>query len=213
MASPSGRPADRLFVPATGTAAQIEKAFATSLAYHQVQGTKLRLASQNLTVPAGIENTWLPIDPSLDGGSGGGTSSVYPQPSYQAGVVPNSLSEASSSSPMRVEPDISMEADPATGILVGETQTFPDGVYYDTYRIGGTSVSSPLANSLDTTDGLFYTTRIVDYEGPENRCAELRLRRIPGGGGQVGRTSEAEAGRTPRRARAHPALPRRTFRG
>lgn len=169
---------------------------------------------------ASQENTWLPIDLSLDGGSGGGTSSVYPQPSYQAGVVPNSLSEVNSSSPMRVEPDISMEADPATGMLVGETQTFPDGVYYDTYRIGGTSLASPLmagevaradqtagqplgflnpamyslssnpsavydvapagkvdqsradfANSLDTTNGLFYTTRIVDYEGPEHYCA------------------------------------------
>ena len=46
--------------------------------------------------------------------------------------------------PMRVEPDISMDADPATGFLEGETQTFPDGVYYDQYRIGGTSLSSPL---------------------------------------------------------------------
>jgi subtilase family serine protease len=92
--------------------------------------------------------TWLPIDLSLDGGSGGGTSYVYPQPDYQAGVVPTSLSEANSQyvgpQPMRVEPDISMEADPATGMLVGETQTFPDGTYYDQYRIGGTSVASPL---------------------------------------------------------------------
>ena len=44
----------------------------------------------------------------------------------------------------RVEPDISMDADPTTGMLVGETQTFPDGTYYDQYRIGGTSLSSPL---------------------------------------------------------------------
>jgi hypothetical protein len=29
-------------------------------------------------------------------------------------------------------------------MLVGETQTFPDGTYYDEYRIGGTSLSSPL---------------------------------------------------------------------
>ncbi|HXD56122.1 MAG TPA: hypothetical protein VN618_15305, partial [Solirubrobacteraceae bacterium] len=43
-----------------------------------------------------------------------------------------------------VEPDVSMDADPTTGMLVGETQTFPDGVYYDQYRIGGTSLSSPL---------------------------------------------------------------------
>ncbi len=87
---------------------------------------------------------WLPINPALDGGSGGGTSQTYIQPFYQAGVVPSALSQANGSTPMRVEPDISMEADPATGMLVGETQTFPDGTYYDTYRIGGTSVASPL---------------------------------------------------------------------
>lgn len=87
---------------------------------------------------------WLPIDLALDGGSGGGTSYAYAQPSYQAGVVPTKLSELRGSTPMRVVPDISMDADPATGMLVGETQTFPNGVYYDQYRIGGTSVSSPL---------------------------------------------------------------------
>ncbi len=88
---------------------------------------------------------WLPIQQSLDGASGGGTSQVYPQPSYQAGVVPTSLSEAGGGpAPMRVSPDISMDADPATGFLEGETQTFPNGVYYDQYRIGGTSLSSPL---------------------------------------------------------------------
>jgi subtilase family serine protease len=45
---------------------------------------------------------------------------------------------------MRVLPDFSMDADPTTGLLVGETQKFPDGTYYDTYRIGGTSLASPL---------------------------------------------------------------------
>jgi subtilase family serine protease len=29
-------------------------------------------------------------------------------------------------------------------MLVGETQSFPDGVYYNEYRIGGTSLSTPL---------------------------------------------------------------------
>ena len=91
---------------------------------------------------------WLPIDLALDGGSGGGTSVSYVQPFYQAGVVPPALSEANGSTPMRVEPDISMEADPATGMLEGETQTFPDGTYYDTYRIGGTSLSTPLFAGL-----------------------------------------------------------------
>lgn len=92
--------------------------------------------------------TWTPINLALDGGSGGGTSVVYPQPAYQAGVVPESLSKVNGSTPMRVEPDISLEGDPATGMLVGETQTFPNGVYYDQYRIGGTSVASPLFAGL-----------------------------------------------------------------
>ena len=41
-------------------------------------------------------------------------------------------------------PDIAADADPTTGMLVGETQTFPDGVRYGEYRIGGTSLASPL---------------------------------------------------------------------
>jgi hypothetical protein len=65
-----------------------------------------------------------------------------------------SLSEANGPGPMRVEPDVSMDADPATGMLVGETQTFPNGVYYDQYRIGGTSLSSPLlAGVIARADG------------------------------------------------------------
>ena len=45
---------------------------------------------------------------------------------------------------MRVVPDVAALGDPNTGMLVGETQQFPDGTYYDEYRIGGTSLSSPL---------------------------------------------------------------------
>ena len=50
--------------------------------------------------------------------------------------------------PNRVVPDISMEGDPSTGMLVGETQEFADGTYYDQYRIGGTSLASPLFAGL-----------------------------------------------------------------
>ncbi len=91
---------------------------------------------------------WLPPSPGeYDYGGGGATSYVYPEPSYQEGVVPQALAErntADTDELNRVEPDISMDADPSTGMLVGETQEFPDGVYYDQYRIGGTSLSSPL---------------------------------------------------------------------
>jgi hypothetical protein len=45
---------------------------------------------------------------------------------------------------MRVVPDVAALGDPNTGMLVGETQQFPDGTYYDEYRIGGTSLASPL---------------------------------------------------------------------
>jgi len=92
-------------------------------------------------------HTWLPV--SYDGGSGGFTSYDYTQPTYQQGVVPDSL--ALRNSPiigpiaMRVEPDISLDADPSTGFLIGLHQTFPSGVSkYSQTRYGGTSLASPL---------------------------------------------------------------------
>ena len=85
-----------------------------------------------------------------DGSGGGGVSTEYPQPSYQAGVVPTSLAEAlpggpTSSTPMRVIPDVSALADPSTGILVGQTTLQPNGKTYkfSLSRIGGTSVACP----------------------------------------------------------------------
>ncbi len=93
-------------------------------------------------------DTWLPPAPgAYDYGGGGGTSYEYAEPWYQDGVVPAALAgrnTAVTGIANRVEPDISMDADPTTGMLVGETQVFPDGSYYDQYRIGGTSLSSPL---------------------------------------------------------------------
>ena len=164
--------------------------------------------------------TWLPL--AFDGGSGGGTSYHYLQPAYQAGVVPIALATRNSPLigpiPTRVVPDISLDADPGTGFLEGETQTFPNGVYYDQFRIGGTSLASPLfagivaiadqvagkslgflnpalyslhsgsaiddivgahkvaqsrvdyANSVSPSGGYLFTTRIVDYQGPETYC-------------------------------------------
>jgi subtilase family serine protease len=42
-----------------------------------------------------------------------------------------------------------MDGDPSTGMLVGQTQQFPgSGVQYGEYRIGGTSLSSPLFAGL-----------------------------------------------------------------
>lgn len=89
-------------------------------------------------------NTWCNQEVYLYG-SGGGTSRLFAQPSYQAGVVPSALATRwSKTTPARVVPDISAVGDPNTGMLVGQTQQFSDGTYYDQYRIGGTSLSSPL---------------------------------------------------------------------
>jgi len=84
-------------------------------------------------------------DPAYSSGGGGGTSILFGQPFYQRGVVPTSISEYFGSTPMRTVPDISMPGDPNTGFLVGQTQAFTNGgTHYDEYRIGGTSLSSPL---------------------------------------------------------------------
>jgi subtilase family serine protease len=86
-----------------------------------------------------------------DGSGGGGVSYDFAQPSYQKGVVPNSLATAlpngsTSPTPMRVTPDVAALADPSTGILVGQTTLQPNGTTYafSLSRIGGTSVASPV---------------------------------------------------------------------
>jgi subtilase family serine protease len=85
-----------------------------------------------------------------DGSGSGGVSTQYTQPSYQAGVVPTSLATklpdgTTSSTPMRVIPDVSAYADPSTGMLVGQTTLQPDGKTYafSLSRWGGTSVACP----------------------------------------------------------------------
>ena len=88
---------------------------------------------------------WTPAPPGpYNSGAGGGTSKLFGQPFYQKGRVPASISEYFSRRPHRAVPDVAMPADPNTGMLVGETQVFPNGTHYGEYRIGGTSLSSPL---------------------------------------------------------------------
>jgi subtilase family serine protease len=91
-----------------------------------------------------------------DGSGGGGVSTAFTQPSYQAGVVPNSLATSlpngtTSSTPMRVVPDVSALADPSTGLLEGETLYQPNGttLKFSLTRIGGTSVASPVFAGIE----------------------------------------------------------------
>jgi subtilase family serine protease len=91
------------------------------------------------------DGAWTPALPGpFTSGAGGGTSQVFDQPFYQRRAVPAEIANRYGK-PARALPDIAALADPNTGMRVGETQTFPDGsVKYSEYRIGGTSLSSPL---------------------------------------------------------------------
>ena len=91
------------------------------------------------------KGAWDPKPPAYLYGGGGGTSRLFTQPSYQAKVVPSSISNYFGKGAHRAVPDVAMVGDPSTGFLVGQSQTFPDGtVKYSEYRIGGTSLSCPL---------------------------------------------------------------------
>ena len=81
-----------------------------------------------------------PLPGDFYGGAGGGTSTVFAQPSYQSGVVPNSLSKVNGKQKMRVVPDVAALADPYTGFYIGETVDGEFGIS----SIGGTSVAAPL---------------------------------------------------------------------
>jgi subtilase family serine protease len=112
-----------------------------------VGGTSLGVTASNTrAVETGWGTSTYSCDPTTlactrDGwlyGSGGGVSVVFPKPWYQSSLDISG----------RGVPDVAAVGDPNTGYLVGQTQTFPDGAYYDEYRIGGTSLSSPLFAGL-----------------------------------------------------------------
>lgn len=115
---------DPMVTAVGGTTAAIDQA--GTLAWETGWGTERRALSSDGA-------SW--GDGTFLYGAGGGASTLFAQPSYQSGIAPPGA---------RQVPDVGLDADPTTGMLVGETQTFPDGVYYDEYRIGGTSLASPL---------------------------------------------------------------------
>ncbi|GAA3575022.1 S53 family peptidase [Amycolatopsis ultiminotia] len=84
------------------------------------------------------------------GGTGGGRSLDEPQPWYQQGVVPDDYAVGKDGKKNRVGPDVGMDADPLTGMLVGGTPldgsptTDPGTWRYLEHGFGGTSLSTPL---------------------------------------------------------------------
>jgi subtilase family serine protease len=69
-------------------------------------------------------------------GAGGGASHIYAKPRYQNGIVPGT---------QRSEPDVSLDADPQTGVLFTQTYSTPSGgTEQKESWIGGTSLAAPL---------------------------------------------------------------------
>ncbi|HEV2376516.1 MAG TPA: protease pro-enzyme activation domain-containing protein [Streptosporangiaceae bacterium] len=82
-----------------------------------------------------------------DGAAGGGPSQLWQQPSYQQGVVPASLTTPAGGrgGPVRSVPDLSADADPFTGMLIG---MFNNKGTFTLTDIGGTSLACPLVAGM-----------------------------------------------------------------
>ena len=135
-------------------------------------------------------SAWVPTPPGKWlYGAGGGVSRLFPEPSYQQGVVQQSVFDAQGRTG-RAVPDVAALGDPNAGFLIGQTQTFPDGtVKYSEYRIGGTSLSSPIFAGImalaDQQNGsphgfanpLFYAnaSAFTDVVDPASTVAVVRV--------------------------------------
>jgi subtilase family serine protease len=126
-------PASSPFVTAVG---------GTSLGVGQDNSRKVETGWGSYTASLRADGTW--SGQAWLYGSGGGVSRLFAEPSYQVGHVQPSVFAAQGRTG-RAVPDIAAFGDPNTGYLIGQTQTFPDGtVKYSEFRIGGTSLSSPI---------------------------------------------------------------------
>ena len=88
--------------------------------------------------------SWTPFPGTFYFGGGGGTSQDFAQPWYQGPVVPSKLAHtlmtgATSRTAQRVTPDVAMNGDLYTSVLVGMS----DGSPYSEGGYGGTSVAAP----------------------------------------------------------------------
>jgi subtilase family serine protease len=86
------------------------------------------------------------------GAAGGGPSLIWKEPAYQKGVVPAALAKGPGNrGSSRSVPDISADADPFTGMLIGFL-IFSKGSppTFTTEDIGGTSEASPLVAGIVT---------------------------------------------------------------
>jgi subtilase family serine protease len=104
-------------------------------------------------------------------GGGGGISADFAEPWYQVGKVPGAvagtlMTGAPADTPRRAVPDVALDADPFTGMLVGETRRLHDGTSgYAESAVGGTSLASPLLAGLEA-DAIQLGGRALGFVNP-----------------------------------------------
>lgn len=145
LAAPNYPPSSPFVTAVGGTSLEVNSSNARAAEYGWSTGKQILCL--NTTTNCGSATT--PYGAlGFQAGGGGGTSYYYTQPYYQASVVPSALALRNENIfgpvPLRVVPDVSMDADASTGMLIGLTQTFPNGTYYSQFKEGGTSLASPL---------------------------------------------------------------------
>lgn len=91
------------------------------------QGGRLREVGWAKTTATLKDGEWEDDKPATFRGSGGGVSAVNAQPDYQRGAVPTRLSRRADGTQGRTVPDVAVNGDAETGIVIGLTQRFPDG--------------------------------------------------------------------------------------
>jgi len=115
------------FFASTGDSGSVVEYPAASPNVVAVGGTTLHFAAPDGTY--GSETAW--------SGGGGGTSQFEREPNYQSSVQ---------NSAHRTIPDVSMDADPATGVSVYDSYDFGDSTPWA--QFGGTSLGSPMWAAL-----------------------------------------------------------------
>ncbi len=130
--TPTGRTGGVTFLAATGDwdSPAIYPAFSPDVV--AVGGTSLQIQSDGTYISESVWNN------NNGYGTGGGISQYEPLPAYQDGL--NGINGASTTN--RNVPDISMDADPDTGVYVLDTYS---GGWY---QVGGTSLATPLTAAL-----------------------------------------------------------------
>ena len=113
-------------------------------------------------------HSWVPFPGAFYFGGGGGTSEDFKQPYYQAGVVPDRLARtlddgSPAAAAMRTVPDVAMNGDLLTAVLVGVTDA--NTGRYGEGPVGGTSVSAPLFAAVQAAaqEGLH---KPIGFAGP-----------------------------------------------